>query len=497
MQPDEQDIEPAESHAGAAQELPTIAIVGRPNVGKSALFNRIVRRRIAIVAEESGVTRDRVIAPARCQDKRFLLIDTGGLGLYRKEKADDIFDDLIRDQLEVALEDAAQVIMVVDVQAGLTPLDEEVAAVLRARGKAVIVAANKADNDSLASQAGEFERLGFTRVVPISCLHNRNLAELTQHATADFPRTPEGAKSEVLEIAIIGRPNVGKSSIVNRLLGEERVMVTEVPGTTRDAVDVPFTFAAGERTIKANLIDTAGVRRRRKIDNAVEYFSVQRTEAAIKRADAVIMVLDGTDPATAQDKRICRLVQDSGKACLILANKWDLASQTFKQAELLQWIGDALPGMEYALRLTCCAVSGYNFADVLTCLAQLDEQLRLEFPTSLVNRVLHDAALRVPPPLTGGRTFKFYYATFRHNRPPTFVLFVNDRRRCRENYARYLRNQLSQALDLSGVPVVLEMRNRPRGDSRGGARASIDARAKAKAGRPSKKGKQRRRRRKS
>lgn len=447
------------------QDLPTIVIAGRPNVGKSTLFNRIVERRLAIEARESGVTRDRVTAPASWRNRRFLVVDTGGLGLYNREKADDTFDNLIREQLLVALETADRIVLVVDAQEGLMPLDKEVARVVREAGKEVIVAVNKADNPELELTVGAFAGFGFEHIVPVSSLHKVNFSELLDVATEGFPESDPAAEESVIKIALVGRPNVGKSSIVNRLLGEERVMVSDVPGTTRDSVDVPIMIDLDGVQLRADLIDTAGLRRRGKVDDIVEHFSSQRTERAIQRSDIVLVCLDATQPATAQDKRICRQVADAGKACILLVNKWDLAET--KQKELLEQLSYDLPFMNYAPVQVICARSGYNFSQIMPAVVHLTEQLKIEIPTSLVNQVLKDIMVRMPAPAAGTGVFKVYYGIYKSSTPPTFLLFVNKTENIHVNYEAYLRNQLRLAFGFEGLPVRLEFRNHhPKDDNR-------------------------------
>lgn len=443
------------------EALPTVAIVGRPNVGKSALFNRLVGRRQAIVHESEGVTRDRVTSVANHEGKRFLAVDTGGLGVYKDETGVDLFNHLIREQLLVAVETADRVILVVDAQAGMMPLDQEVAALLREHNKSVILAANKADNQHLEEGVlNEFGRLGFRPMVPISCLHDTHIDRLLDFATEGFPAMPAGEAAEPLKVAIIGRPNVGKSSIVNYLLGEKRVIVSEVAGTTRDAIDVPLILQHEGKDLPVTLIDTAGIRARGKIRLAVEHFSVARSEAAIRRADVVVVVLDATSAGTGQDKKICQLVMDAGKACIMLANKWDLASQSMKQKELQEKIDDEMPFMTFARVMTCCATSGYNLKQLFPALLELSKQLDAKLPTSVVNKVLHDAMQRLPPQGTGHGTLKVYYALHEGNRPPKFILFVNRKKAAVANYLSYLENQIRRAFGMEGMPIAIELRER-------------------------------------
>ena len=445
--------------------MPTIAIVGRPNVGKSALFNRIIGRRHAIVHESSGVTRDRVNAVTEWEGKRFMLVDTGGLGVLKGEKTTDMWNDLIRKQLQVALESADEVIMVVDAQTGLASMDEEVADLLRDHSSKVTVAANKADNEVIAVNAAEFKRLGFKPIIPVSCLHNRGVAELIDAATINFPTT-SAADEKPLKVAIVGRPNVGKSSIVNRMLGEERVMVSDVAGTTRDAVDIPLQVMVDGQPRAMNLVDTAGLKRRTKVSDSLEYFSMARSEAALNRADVVVLVLDASDPATMQDKKIARKIADAGKPCLILLNKWDVASQNMKQKDLMVILGEDMAFMRWAKVQTCCALSGYNFGSILPTVFELASQLDVTIPTALVNRVVNDALMRMPAPVAGRGRFKVLYSLHTGNRPPMFILFANSKAGAKANYLGYLEGPLRRAFGLEGLPLKLEVRVRKEPEAR-------------------------------
>ena len=437
--------------------LPTIAIVGRPNVRKSALFNKILGRRLSIVHEESGVTRDRVSAVAEWNCKRFSLVDTGGLGLFGSEKADDFFDDLIRQQLHVAIESADRIIFVTDCISGLLPLDEEVGRILHESGKPVIVAQNKADNQNLARAGDEMLALGFENQIAISCVHTSNIDALMEVACKDIPEALHDDDSrDRLRIALIGRPNVGKSTLTNFLLGENRVIVSDVPGTTRDAVDVVVDLPCEDQILPLILVDTAGLKRKRNLNSAVEYFSTDRTEAAIRRADLILMVMDATEGVTAQDKRICRMALDACKPCVLLANKWDLAGEDTTQQELLDSIRHELAFMSHAPLLTICAKSGYNVRYIPPKLAEMRDQLAQEVPTSLLNQVVRDMVMRTPPPGVGPNSFKIFYAVYKR-RPPTFLLFVNRKTSARANYIRFMEKQLRTAFNLTSLPLKLEL----------------------------------------
>ncbi len=478
----------AQGHAQA----PGVVIIGRPNVGKSALFNAILGRRLAIVHEESGVTRDRVMALARHGERRFTLVDTGGLGVGVRQKHHvGLFDGLIRDQVAAIAAEAAVLIWVVDCQAGATAQDEEVAAFLRTVRRPVVVAANKADNDTLAAgAAAEFSRFGFEPVVPTSCTQRTGVGDLLDRVAAYLPPTPEGAPPEpVMKLAVVGRPNVGKSSLVNRLVGAPCVLVSEVAGTTRDAIDVPITVRDGDAEIPMLLVDTAGLRRRRQIDTVVDLFSMMRTEQAIRRSDAVLLLLEAPEPGTALDRHIARMVLDAGKPCILLANKWDLASAAgMKQRDLTALVNERLPFMKHAPLQPVCALSGHNVQRILEHVLYLREQMRVTVPTSVFNRFLQDTLARNPPPSAAARRLKIFYGTMVGNPPPRFRLFVNDRAACPSNYRQFLENRIRESFfPQTGLPVVVEIRERKDRTARDGARqAAAGAQRKALARRQAK-----------
>jgi GTP-binding protein len=445
--------------------VPIVAIVGRPNVGKSALFNCIVGRRIAIVHEESGVTRDRIMAPGQHGDRHFTLVDTGGLGVgLRETRHVGVFDGLIRDQVAKIVEEATALIWVVDCQTGVTAQDEEVATLLRSSQRPVVLAANKADNDALASGAvAEFSRLGFGAIVPTSCTHRRGIGELLDGVAEHLPQVEAGTEPRpAMKLAVVGRPNVGKSSLVNRIFGADRVIVSEIAGTTRDAIDVPITVRDSDADVPMVLIDTAGLRRRRQIDTVVDLFSMMRTEQAIRRSDAVLMLLDATEPGTSQDRHIARLILDAGKPCVLLANKWDLTSGSgMKQRDLEALVYDRLPFMKHAPLQAVCALSGYNVSRIFDHVLYLREQMRVMVPTSVFNQFLQDTLARNPPPAATTRRFKVFYGTMTGNPPPQFRLFANDREACPAHYLQFLENQIRETFfPQTGLPVRIEIRER-------------------------------------
>jgi len=492
-----------------------IAIVGRPNTGKSALFNRIVGRRIAIVHDQPGVTRDRVSAEAEWRGRPFTLVDTGGIGLLRGEKAADVITQAALDQVEIAI-DAAQVILfVVNVQEGIVPLDREAANRLRASGKPVLVAVNKADNAKLEAGVTEFAELGFDKLFPVTAIHGGGVPALVEAAvkllpvpSAVFPapsselsggagvlassepgtRNPEleTRDSESLRLAIVGRPNVGKSSIINALTNSERVIVSPIPGTTRDSVDVPFQIETDGVLQPCVLIDTAGVRKYRRIDDSVEFFSVERTKGSIARCDIVVLVLDADSGITEQDKKIGDLITEHHKACIIVVNKWDLVADVVRTArveeiarrerkenrrgpkemttlaEFGEWVQEHLFFLDYAPVIFASAKSGFQLDRLLEAVRYVAAQLRQRLPTSIVNRTLHDAVERRQPVSSHGHRLKFFYATQVKQAPPTFVLFVNRTDLFSDAYKKYLANSMRTAFGYEGCPILLLPRARPK-----------------------------------
>jgi GTP-binding protein len=457
--------------------LPIVAIVGRPNVGKSALFNRLVGRRISIVHEQSGVTRDRVAAPAHHAGRHFLLVDTGGLGIHPHErKGPDVFDGLIRDQVAAIVAEADALIWVVDCLDGMTPQDEQIREFMMQAELPVIVAANKADNVPLREgAAGEFAKLGVHDIVPTTCTHNFGFDELIGRVLRQIPIVAEPPDDGGLRIAVVGRPNVGKSSLVNRIFGEDRVMVSDIAGTTRDAIDVPVVLRDGDEDVPATFIDTAGLRPRSSVDTVVEFFSASRAQSAIRRAHVVLLVIDGTDPGTAQDRRIARMICDERKPCILLVNKWDLVSGETKQRDLGAEIRRRMPFMQHAPMHFICALSGYNFNGILEHILALREQMQVTIPTSVLNQFLQDTLARTPPSPVANKRFKVFYGTMVGNPPPHIILFGNNRDSCPPTYLQFLENRLREAFfPEAGLPIWLEVRERRQGDNPGdGTRRAV------------------------
>jgi GTPase len=485
-----------------------IAIVGRPNVGKSALFNRIVGRRIAIVHDQPGVTRDRVSAEAEWEGRRFTLVDTGGIGLARGEKADDVIAKAALAQVELAIDAADVIILVVNVQDGVVPLDREAAVRLRRSGKPVLVAVNKVDTGRVEVNATEFAELGFEKIFPVSAIHAQGIEPLVREALAPLPpfgsqasavSSSDGAASEEtadqgsltpnsgpLKLAIVGRPNVGKSSIVNALTRSERVVVSPIPGTTRDAVDVPFEVETEGVRESYVLIDTAGIRKTRRIGDSIEFFSVKRAEDSIARCDIAILVLDAESGITEQDKKVADKIVEERKACIVVVNKWDLMEATVRKAreeeierrrkkdrqqgprlmtllvEFGEWVQEHLFFLDYAPVIFTSAQSGFNLDRLLEAVRYVAAQLQQKIPTAILNRALQDAVERRQPISSHGHRLKFFYATQVRQAPPTFLLFVNREDLLSDPYKKYLADQLRQGFGYEGCPIVLVPKSRPK-----------------------------------
>jgi GTPase len=498
-----------------------IAIVGRPNVGKSALFNRIVGRRIAIVHDMPGVTRDRVTAEAEWRGRPFTLVDTGGIGLVRGEKVEDVIINAALDQVQLAIEAAHCIIFVVNVQEGIVPLDREVAKRLHQSGKPVLVAVNKVDNYKAEAGVTEFAELGFNRLFPVTAIHGRGIEDLMNRAKAFLPEesdqetvaddteaeaAPDEAEvseategegkptatrnSSPLKLAIVGRPNVGKSSIINALTQSERVIVSPIPGTTRDSVDVPFEVDTDGVRQQYVLIDTAGLRKARRVDDTVEYFSAQRTAEAIERADIVVLVIDAETGVVEQDKKIADQIIEARRACIVVINKWDLVEPAVREArekemerrkregkyhregqpgrplttlaEFGEWVQEKLFFLDYAPVIFTSAKSGFQLERLLEAVRYVAAQLRQQIPTAILNRTLNDAIERRQPISAVGHFLKFFYATQVKQAPPTFLLFVNRDELLSPQYTKYLGGEMRKAFGYEGCPIVLVAKARPK-----------------------------------
>lgn len=486
-----------------------IAIVGRPNVGKSALFNRIVRKRIAIVHDMPGVTRDRVTAEAEWRGRPFTLVDTGGIGLLRGEKSDDVIIKAAFDQVQIAIDSASSIILVVNVQEGVVPLDREVAQRLRQSGKPVIVAVNKVDTARAESGVPEFAVLGFDKIFPVTAIHGEGIELLMNEAAKHLPpyvaapveaepveELVEGEEATVklrprkvgpLKIAIVGRPNVGKSSIINSLTNSERVIVSPIPGTTRDSVDVPFEVETDGVRQKYILIDTAGMRKSRRVNDSVEFFSVKRTEESIARCDIAVLVIDAEAGIGEQDKKIADQIVEQRRACIVVINKWDLIADAVREAreeeiakrvakqrtegqdkpmttlgEFGQWVQERLFFLDYAPVIFTSAHTGFHLDRLLEAVRYVGAQLQQKVPTAILNRTIHASVERRQPVSDMGHRLKFYYATQVRQAPPTFLLFVNRDEMFSDQYKKYLGDQMRAAFGYEGCPIVLVPKARPK-----------------------------------
>ena len=442
-----------------ASRLPTVVIVGRPNVGKSTLFNRLIGDRVAVVEDTPGVTRDRLYGEATWRGRAFTVVDTGGI-LFSES---DPLTEQIRVQAEVALAEADVVLFMADVEHGVTPDDRELADHLRPIEKPVYIIVNKADNAKREQDAGEFYALGLGEVFPISSLHGRGVADLLDEIWPHMPEKPEDEEGkEEIRLAIIGRPNVGKSSLVNAFTGETRMIVSDIAGTTRDAIDTTLTH----RDEPFRLIDTAGIRRRGKIQGTMEYYMVDRAQRAIERADCALVVVDGSEGLTDGDKRIAKLAHDAGKACVWAVNKWDEVEPPDGQPsvkspakkELIQIIRDQMPELAYAPIVFTSALESAGLAPCLDTVLRALENYSFRISTGALNRLIQDA-LFSRPYTTKGRALKVYYSTQVATRPPSFVLFCNDPEIMHFSYQRYLLNKIRAEYPLEGTPIRIFLRS--------------------------------------
>ncbi|MDN5326719.1 MAG: GTPase [Moorella sp. (in: firmicutes)] len=430
---------------------PIVAIVGRPNVGKSTLFNRITGGRVAIVEDTPGVTRDRLYRDAEWCGRQFTLVDTGGIATHQ----DDPLVARVRSQAEQALKEADVIIFLVDSRTGITADDEEIAGLLRRSNRPVILVANKVEDFSDPTLTHEFYRLGLGDPLPISAAHGLNTGDLLDRVVELLPAVPAGKAGDALKVAVVGRPNVGKSSLVNRLLGEERVIVSDLPGTTRDAIDTYI--RRGQR--EYILIDTAGMRRKSRVTVPIERYSVLRALRAVERADVVLVILDGTEGVTEQDKKIAGYGHEKGKAAIIVVNKWDLVLKDERTMDhYREAVRQELSFMAYAPVLFISALTGQRVGQVLTTIDAVAEEASRRVATGTLNAVVREAVLLTPPPSVKGQEVKIYYTTQVKVKPPTFVFFTNRPEDVHFSYQRYLENQLRQAFGFEGTPIRLIFR---------------------------------------
>ena len=434
---------------------PLVAIVGRPNVGKSMLFNRLVGQRLSIVEDTPGVTRDRLYAECEWCGRKFDMVDTGGI----EPSTDSEILLFMREQAQIAIDQATVIIFVTDLRTGVTAADQDVANMLLRSKKPVVLAVNKADSTG-ATDLGvyEFYSLGLGDPIPTSAVHGHGTGDLLDECLKYFPPAEEDEEEDDrIKVAIIGKPNVGKSSLLNRILGEQRVIVSDVAGTTRDAVDSAFANERGRYLF----IDTAGIRRKSKVDERVEKFSVLRAQMAIERADVCLILIDARDGVTDQDTKIAGLAHEAGKASIVVVNKWDLVDkETGTMEKMRKDIMRDLSFMSYAPILFISALTGQRTDRLFELIDFVNDQSNMRITTGMLNNVLADAQARVQPPTDKGRRLKIYYMTQTGIKPPTFVIFCNSRELFHFSYQRYLENQIRSVFGLEGTPVRIIIRQK-------------------------------------
>ena len=434
---------------------PVVAIVGRPNVGKSMLFNKLIGKRISIVEDTPGVTRDRIYGETDWNGRKFTLIDTGGI----EPRTDNEILSFMREQANIAISHADVIVFLTDIKTGLTASDQEVAGMLLRSGKPIVLAVNKMDSvGRIDPDYYEFYNLGMGDPIAVSAVHGHGTGDLLDACVAYFPpEEEEEEEEEYLQVAIIGKPNVGKSSLTNRILGQQRTIVSNVAGTTRDAIDSFFENETG----KYNFIDTAGMRKKSKVDESIERYSVLRSQMAIERADVCLILIDAQEGVTEQDTKVAGMAHEAGKACIIVVNKWDLVEKDGKTMDRMREdIYRDLSFMTYAPILFISAVTGQRVDRLFELIQYVNNQASTRITTGMLNNVLADAQTRVQPPSDKGRRLKIYYMTQTGVKPPHFVCFCNDSRLFHFSYQRYLENQLRNVFGLEGTPIRMSIRQK-------------------------------------
>ena len=434
---------------------PLVAIVGRPNVGKSMLFNRLVGQRLSIVEDTPGVTRDRLYAECEWCGRKFDMVDTGGI----EPSTDSEILLFMREQAQIAIDSATVIVLVTDIRTGVTAADKDVANMLLRSRKPVVLAVNKADSTGATDPAVyEFYSLGLGDPIPVSAVHGHGTGDLLDECLKYFPEEDEGEEEDdCIKVAVIGKPNVGKSSLVNHILGEKRVIVSNMAGTTRDAVDTLYENQYG----RYMLIDTAGIRRKSKVDERVEKFSVMRAQLAIERADVCLIMIDARDGVTEQDTKIAGLAHEAGKASIVVVNKWDLVEkETGTMEKMRKDIMRDLSFMSYAPILFISALTGQRTERIFELINFVNDQSNMRISTGMLNNVLADAQARVQPPTDKGRRLKIYYMTQTGIKPPNFVIFCNSRELFHFSYQRYIENQIRAVFGLEGTPIRIVIRQK-------------------------------------
>lgn len=442
---------------------PKIALVGRPNVGKSALFNRICQKRVTIVDEQEGITRDRIYAEADCFGQPFILIDTGGIDPLSDHLP---FNRQIRAQAELAIQEADAVILVVDATVGPIPLDLEVARMLLKAKKPTILAVNKIDHSQQANQIHAFHNLGISEIMAVSAVQGFQIAELMQAALRFFPKTEEEEPLETppppktIRIAIAGRPNVGKSTLLNQILGEERAIVSPTAGTTRDSIDVEISID-GQNYL---LIDTAGIRRKKSEKEVVDKFAAIRTEEALERCDVCLLVLDSYEGITAQEKKIAGMIEELGKSCILLFNKWDLVKE-LKMEHALRGVREAVPFLTHCPTLFISAAQNRNLNKIFPAIQEAWHDRHKRIGTGMLNKFIESCLQKYHPPLITGKRLRIYYMTQVQTDPPKFVVFVNKPDLMIDTYKKYLINQFRETYRFSGCPLFFELRGKEKAET--------------------------------
>ena len=434
---------------------PIVAIVGRPNVGKSMLFNKLIGKQVSIVEDTPGVTRDRIYGETDWNGRKFTLIDTGGI----EPRTDSEILSFMREQAEIAVSHADVIVFLTDIKTGLTASDQEVASMLLRSGKPIVLAVNKMDSvGAVDPDYYEFYNLGLGDPIAVSAVHGHGTGDLLDECVKYFP--PEGEEEEDddrIQVAIIGKPNVGKSSLTNKILGQQRTIVSDVAGTTRDAIDSYFENETG----KYVFIDTAGMRKKAKVDEAIERYSVLRAQMAIERSDVCLILIDATEGVTEQDTKVAGLAHEAGKACIIVVNKWDLVEKDGKTMDRMREdVRRDLSYMAYAPILFISAATGQRVDRLFELIQYVNNQASTRITTGMLNSVLADAQTRVQPPTDKGRRLKIYYMTQVGIKPPHFVIFCNDARLFHFSYQRYIENCIRNTFGLEGTPIKITIRQK-------------------------------------
>ncbi len=433
--------------------MPLVAVVGRPNVGKSTFFNKVVGRRVSIVEDTPGVTRDRIYAEAEWSGKSFALIDTGGI----EPDSTDVILSQMRTQAEIAMDTADVILFMVDGKDGLTSSDREVAGMLMKTGKEVVLVVNKVDTPKLPEDFYDFYELGLGEPIPISAANMYNLGDVLDLIVEKLPQAGEAEEDDTTKIAVIGKPNVGKSSLINALLGEERVIVSDIAGTTRDSIDTPFTRGEEEYV----LIDTAGIRRKSKVTGDIEKYSVIRAIAAIERCDVALLMIDAAEGVTDQDKKIAGIAHEAGKGIVVVVNKWDLIEkETNTMNEYRKKLAEELTFMSYAPSVFISVKTKQRLGNVIDMVKFVSEKRALRVPTGQLNSLISDATMMNQPPSDKGKRLKIYYATQVGVKPPLFSFKINDRELMHFSYARYLENKIREGFGFEGTSIKFVFREK-------------------------------------